>query len=575
MQVLGLFVAICALLGISLLVGTLLRRLVPSLSVLERSTAAIYCAMLSAGGITFVASRSGSISLVGPAFVIAAVASGFWVAYRRSTGSHELSQWIHDPACRRAWQIQALGLASLTAAVSSSRTFTVFGWRGDWEEHWQRTVWIANQGALDMRFVGGYSVPSRPPLTNALIAGLTSVGGLSWISYMLAMAAVSSLAILPLLAYVGDTIRRVRFTHLLLLTIACPVFAVHTLFPWTKLSTAGFVIVAWTLQRKLHGSSGNLGFVVGAMWGAAVVSHYSGAVFALMAGLHFLVTSQVSGETGVTSLVKRFRNVSIFGLGGVLITGPWFVWSVTQYGSATWSDTSTVSTATGNPVLRTLINTVMQFAAGTLPRPTLSLLSIRDLGFAFLAVNVVGSSGAAAFVVSLRSLSRSNFKWIATLVVLATATLPEPIAGGAHAVLVPLAIAIAAQLIAKFPELSYRARKIALAACWTQWLFLIGVHGWLLMNPDRTANKYLAFDATRQTALGAKLIGASLPAPARFALWAISLLVPFIVFTAWSIRSRTEHFGSTSASNLSGHDPGDDPASGSLHDRGGIVGSTH
>lgn len=519
-----------SLAGVACGVGSLLNRYTGNaLSVAERCATSWALTWAVLGGLSFVAARNGALTALGGGSCVTGFALLAWQRCGPNRRVAELHTWMHDALTRRIISVQALATTLLLALVCVTRTFTVIGWRGDWEEHWERTAWMANRGPLTTVFSGGYVVPARPPLTNALVATLTAVGGLTWPSYLLALALVSSMVMLPMLTLVGPGLLRVGFGATTLIVVSAPALVAQMLFPWTKLASASLVLSAVIVHRRLSRRlTNNLAFVEGVLLGAAVLAHYSAAAFALTAGLDLFVRFV---------LRRRQRSVALvfcagFGLIAVLL--PWLAWSYWRYGAGTWNQTSTVSTASGSLVGRTVANLIGHVLLFPAVASSSRLVLLRDVGFAALVTNGVGAVGLPVLA-SVKSISRGFSKRIVALlgiaIVVGTTTLPEAIMGGAHVVLVPVSLMACAALLFAFPSLSRLGRRAVLALAALQWAFFAGLHGYLLMTPVSTAARYLSFDARRRESLGVQTIGDLLGRPLSVVVWAIAVVVPLMALS--------------------------------------------
>ena len=528
MDVIGVVTVALSLAGLALAFGTALRiQLGASLSVSERCCTAWGLTWISFGAVAFPLARLG-VFRIGTSIV---AGTGLCLLVWQLVGPQrkfaELAYWTHDPLTRRIWKVQGLASALLIGLVSIQRTVTVMGWRGDWEEHWQRTQWLIVRGNLATTFAGGYAVPARPPLTNAVVAGMVAPFGFTWHSYLIALGLVSSMVVLPLMTLAGHSALRMNFWVNLLLVVSTPALVVHTMFPWTKLSSACLVLSAFVVHRRVtRRYASRLALLEGVLLAGAILSHYSGVVFAVVAGIDVLRRQVIgSPQRSWRNLARPFWS----GLGAAIVLGPWVAWSYRHYGSGTWDQTSTVSTASGPLLLRLPANVFANLFIWAAEPTKSSVLTARDTLFAIVATNAVGAAGFSALI-AIRAIKRQLSAWSVALVIIAfvtgTATLPEAIRGGAHVVLVPLSLCACSCLLVVFPTLGLRHKRAVIGGAVVQWLLLAGFHAYLQMYPNPNDSRYLAFDSTRRRSLNVRTIGESLGRPVGQLVWLAIVLIP-------------------------------------------------
>ncbi|HEY5228360.1 MAG TPA: hypothetical protein VIJ19_07440 [Opitutaceae bacterium] len=214
---------------------------------------------------------------------------------------------------------------------------------GDWLEHYQRAFYFCGTLPADYKFIGMYSLPARPPLTNVVTAVLLKSTRFDFAHYQLFMTLEGSLCWFPvgLLALRLAPKGRRMLWLLALLLAANALFDENLVYSWTKLQSGFFVLcgLAFYLEGRATGSFTRcqLAFVCLSL---GALSHYSAAVYLVVLGVIFLAEQQRAhppfGALGWRWSVLVAENVALY--------ATWFPWSIHAFGSGTtYSSNTTVS----------------------------------------------------------------------------------------------------------------------------------------------------------------------------------------------------------------------------------------
>lgn len=164
----------------------------------------------------------------------------------------------------------------------------------DWVEHWLRAKLFLNGGGLDTK-VGGYSMAARGPLFNAVVAlFMKASSNQEYFSYQIAATALNLWFVLPLyvaLRRLCGIPRNWAILFALLTGFISWDLAWSTIYPWTKIFTAGLMLGSIVCYfRGLEEDSGPLtGFGL-AGFAIAFLSHYFAFPCAVFFWGHYAVT---------------------------------------------------------------------------------------------------------------------------------------------------------------------------------------------------------------------------------------------------------------------------------------------
>lgn len=248
-----------------------------------------------------------------------------------------------------SWLLISAWSLSLHALIVS---YSGGGWTADQFEHHDRVRFFLEHWPQDTRFLGIYGLTSRPPLVNLVMAGWMSVTGGRFIDYQIFSTLLSCAAFLPL----GLLVRRLGGSRrsiavLALLLMLNPIWAQNTTFPWTKLPTAIFILLA--IERCLAGlpRARNQPAAI-ALLAAGGLAHYSTGPWAI--ALAFAWLAATSRHWRDSNYWKQAGQGLL--LAGALIA-PWLIWAALRYGlDSLWLETSTARDHTPHGVVTFLQN---------------------------------------------------------------------------------------------------------------------------------------------------------------------------------------------------------------------------
>jgi hypothetical protein len=310
--------------------------------------------------------------------------------WRRLLRSRQVRRLLICWACILAWGLVLLSMI---------RHFGGGTWSGDWTEHLERTSFFLSSSlpgfTLQQTFLQGlkYPVPMRPPMMNAVTAGVlaqavgTEQAGdlppLLFPSYQLTFLFLNSLVFLPCALLVPRLVKlsprlvaKATWT-LTAVFAASPMFCQNLTYAWTKLFAAFYAVLAicvylraWRRASKdeggkradtatarermkdekaaprrsfsssfiLHPSSLRFPLSFGLLCIGFLV-HYSVGPYALFVGLHYLIAVWWRRPS-------KWREAGIIGGISLAILAVWFGWSISVYGrQTTFASPSTVSDA--------------------------------------------------------------------------------------------------------------------------------------------------------------------------------------------------------------------------------------
>ncbi len=323
---------------------------------------------------------------------------------------------LRDPAARDLAVGQLIVTGWCIAWLSFVRSHSGGAWLGDWLEHWQRANFFLRNWPRDRLFFDTYQLPARPPLCNVLTAVFLRVTRADYAHYQVVMAALASLAYLPvgLLAarFGGRPAARVAAVVVML----NPLFVQNATYPWTKLQAAFFILSGLYFFLRVRDQDApprTAGVLCAICLGGAVVTHYSAGPYVVVLAAAWLF---LGSRTGWTPAFARATALSI--LAGALVLAPWFLWSMAEYGGrATVLSNTSVSMmqkAPGNPLaimalnLRdSLIPPQVRGFTGTLFRQASPWGSLRDQAFLVYQLNPLLALGCVGWIAALSESARA------------------------------------------------------------------------------------------------------------------------------------------------------------------------
>lgn len=291
------------------------------------------------------------------------------------------------------------------------------GWRGDWEEHYQRALFFLEHRPLDEPLVGVWSLTARPPLFNLVAGFLLSQTSRQFFAYQWTATLLNSAVFLGALAALSlmrdERPTRSAGTALLALLALNPSVVENATYLWTRSFTAFLVLLAIVLWwRAAIGERRKELTWAYLVLGLAMATHYSSAPFLLFALLADAARLLRRG------LALRAALRGMAALAGPLV--PWLSFGLANYGlSAMLARNSSVIDAAqytvGQNVAKVLHNILTTFVPHFLrdapigdPAPRYLLGLVRDYAFFLYQTNLLLMLGSLGWIAVLAYLARES-----------------------------------------------------------------------------------------------------------------------------------------------------------------------
>jgi len=111
--------------------------------------------------------------------------------------ARDLYAMLASRRVRKALLWLALLSAWSLAALTVIRHYSGGGWGGDWLEHFQRCLFFLGKFPLDVKLIGVYALPARPPLMNVLGAFVMAQVGTEFQVFQVTFLLLNALIFLP------------------------------------------------------------------------------------------------------------------------------------------------------------------------------------------------------------------------------------------------------------------------------------------------------------------------------------------------------------------------------------------
>lgn len=431
----------------------------PFAAVLALYLGATVCYLLNAPGI-------------GWGLLAAPAATGWW------WGRREWRVWAADAECQRllgAWGgLVVIGILLLGMV----RNYSGGDWIGDWAGHYHRAQYFLHpDGDWDWMFSRD-PLAGRPPLQNLVTAALLAIGGESFARYQVFTLLLGSLVVFPASLLVGRNARAGGW--LLVLLAASPLVAQNLTYPWTKMGTNAWLLLAFAFGWRAWRNPANgrtTATIAAVAMAAAVLCHYSAVVYLVVLAPVFLgqCWRQRARSTAGWALVAATT---------VLLT--WFGWAAIRLGPEALAGSTTTTqhfeagggvggqlSVFGENLLRTFVPHPLLPAPHPDPAPAHFWAAVRDFWFQLYQTNLPFAIGLPALGLGLLRLRHrrpprlfAGLIVVAALLGIAVHTAPTHW-GAAHICLQPLvllALVAAARQLAARPGGAPRWLWFALAA---------------------------------------------------------------------------------------------------------------
>ena len=172
------------------------------------------------------------------AYAVSAVCLGLGVA-----SFSDIRRLVAIPRVRHALYGFTFLLGWTLLALCVIRVYNGASWKSDWLEHFQRTLFFAENSPKDTPIYGDYLLPARPPAQNVLAAFFLNQTADRFELFQITFAFLNLLAFLPCCLLLPRLARSRHFGILPLVALfaASPVVLQNTTYTWTKMLTAFFV----------------------------------------------------------------------------------------------------------------------------------------------------------------------------------------------------------------------------------------------------------------------------------------------------------------------------------------------
>ena len=292
------------------------------------------------------------------------------------------------------------------------------GWFGDWDEHYQRSLFFRDLYPLNTAFTGDWLLTARPPLYNVVASFFLNHIGNQFYYYQATSILLNTVvffgACVAFAVYMKEKGSDVSagLPILVLFLSLNPSVLVNITYSWTRALTNFFILYSLTLfylsAKKNDNFLRRLSYF---NMGLAVLTHYSAVPYLMglmVIDLYFVLRGQFA-------MKRAFINVGIF----LAVISPWFIFALYHYGtSITFGSNSTVldssALGTGENLLKIWKNTISTFIPHFLRQvPELyqqkHLLGyIRDYTFLVYQVNLLFMLGSIGWLIVLISFAKGS-----------------------------------------------------------------------------------------------------------------------------------------------------------------------
>lgn len=221
------------------------------------------------------------------------------------------------------------------------RNYSGAYWKGDWQEHFQRSLFFLHHFPADTPIFTHYQLPARPPMMNMLAAFFLGQTGDRFEIFQLIFAFLNLLIFLPsclmMTALLGA--RRTYVLPLVAVFAANPMVMQNVTFTWTKLFAGFYVILAiwfylagWRKKDRVRMTAAFVAISAG------LLVHYSAGVYCTFLALHYLLFV-------FWKRPRRWRELAMIVLASGLLLATWFGWSAAVYGKHSTFASNTSVTA--------------------------------------------------------------------------------------------------------------------------------------------------------------------------------------------------------------------------------------
>jgi hypothetical protein len=219
------------------------------------------------------------------------------------------------------------------------RVYSGGNWSGDWQEHFQRTLFFLHRLPANTVFGDIYSLPGRPPFMNVLAAYFLAQTQDRFEFFQIIFAFLNLLMFLPacLLLPAISGVRRTRILPLVVIFALNPVVMQNTTYSWTRALAAFFVLLGIGLYLSAWRKTDRFRMVAAFVsFAAAIVVHYSAGPYVVFVTLHYVLWL-------FWRRPQKWKEFAAITATSMLLLATWFAWALATYGQSTFSSISNVS----------------------------------------------------------------------------------------------------------------------------------------------------------------------------------------------------------------------------------------
>jgi hypothetical protein len=305
-----------------------------------------------------------------------------------------------------AWTLLLLALVRCSSGGSSA---------GDYVEHYDRARFFLEHQPLDVRFLGVYPLPARPPLMNGVSAHFLAHVGATFDHHQLVFLLLNVACCMPVLMIAPALGRRPRgrWAASFVALAACSfAFVWNQTFSWTKPLTAFYVVLGLALYlAAIRKGDGRRFIGAFAAMSAGVLVHYSAGPYVLFLALHYLFFVWPGRP-------RRWREALGVAAVCAAILATWLAWSAAFFGLATTFGSNTALTPSaaysGSTLAKIALNVRDTFVPHPLSGVSLArfaqasrLGSLRDYVFVIYTGCLSAGIGSVGGLVAIGLLFRS------------------------------------------------------------------------------------------------------------------------------------------------------------------------
>lgn len=267
----------------------------------------------------------------------------------------EIFKLFSTPAVKNILVSYAIFTLWVLILLLCIRNYSGGDWWGDWQEHYERSLFFKDHSPLDVKFIGTWMLPARPPLYNVVVSFFLKLLGSEFYIYQATSVMLNSLVFFGACSalYVYAKRRQIKSANnLFIMTLLLcfnPSVVQNITFLWTRPLTTFFVIYSLALYvMAIMENNLCLRRLSYLNMGLATLTHYSAVPYLfgiVLMDLYFMVTRRVS-------LKESMANAGIF----LMAFSTWIIFSLYHYGhKVTFGSNSTVSDSSVFGVKQTML----------------------------------------------------------------------------------------------------------------------------------------------------------------------------------------------------------------------------